>query len=43
VFLLSTSPLVAGAKDETGGGDKLQRQRRPAPVPTSGTAEGRSA
>ncbi len=31
VFLLSTSPLVAGAKDETGGGDKLQRQHRDRP------------
>ena len=28
VFLLSTSPLVAGAKDESGGGDKLVRQPR---------------
>jgi drug/metabolite transporter (DMT)-like permease len=28
VFLLSTSPLVAGAKDETAGGDKLERQNR---------------
>jgi drug/metabolite transporter (DMT)-like permease len=28
VFLLSTSPLVAGAKDESGGGDKLRRQQR---------------
>ncbi len=28
VFLLSTSPLVAGTKDESGAGDKLERQRR---------------
>jgi drug/metabolite transporter (DMT)-like permease len=28
VFLLSTSPLVAGAKDESGDGDKLERQSR---------------
>ena len=26
VILLSTSPLVAGAKDESGKGDKLVRQ-----------------
>jgi drug/metabolite transporter (DMT)-like permease len=31
VFLLSTSPLVAGAKDESGAGDKLERQGRRAP------------
>ena len=30
VMLLSTSPLVAGTKDESGGGDNLERQRRPA-------------
>jgi len=43
VILLSTSPLVAGAKDESGAGDKLVRQPRrgaaargptPAPGPT---------
>ena len=28
VFLLSTSPLVAGAKDESGAGDMLRRQQR---------------
>jgi len=28
VMLLSTSPLVAGAKDESGQGDKLERQSR---------------
>jgi len=28
IFLLSTSPLVAGAKDESGSGDKLERQQR---------------
>jgi drug/metabolite transporter (DMT)-like permease len=28
VFLLSTSPLVAGAKDESGAGDTLRRQQR---------------
>jgi drug/metabolite transporter (DMT)-like permease len=27
VFLLSTSPLVVGTKDESGDGDKLERQR----------------
>ena len=38
LFLLSTSPLVAGAKDESGAGDKLVRQprrRRSVPVPGS--------
>ncbi len=42
VFLLSTSPLVAGAKDESGGGDKLQRQVRPrrAPATSDGTDVG---
>jgi len=42
IFILSTSPLVAGAKDETGGGDKLQRQRPirsgPAIAPTDASA-----
>jgi drug/metabolite transporter (DMT)-like permease len=28
VIMLSMSPLVAGAKDESGAGDKLERQRR---------------
>ena len=28
VFLLSMSPLVAGAKDDSGRGDKLVRQSR---------------
>jgi drug/metabolite transporter (DMT)-like permease len=40
VFLLSTSPLVAGAKDESGGGDKLERQR--SPVGPTAAVDGRT-
>ena len=37
LLLLSTSPLVAGAKDESGAGDKLVRQpKRRHPVPGQG-------
>jgi len=32
IFLLSTSPLVAGAKDESGEGDRLERQQRRRPA-----------
>jgi len=32
VMVLCTSPLVAGAKDESGKGDKLVRQSRRLPV-----------
>jgi drug/metabolite transporter (DMT)-like permease len=44
VFLLSTSPLVAGAKDESGSGDKLERQppRRRAPAAPSAPGAGTS-
>ena len=34
VFVLSQSPLVAGAKDESGQGDRLSRQHRRRPDPT---------
>jgi len=41
VFLLSTSPLVAGARDESGAGDKLVRQRRRTPsAPDAGLGAG---
>ena len=33
VMVLCTSPLVAGAKDESGKGDKLVRQPRSRPIP----------
>jgi len=32
VMVLCTSPLVAGAKDESGEGDRLVRQSRRLPV-----------
>ncbi len=40
VFLLSMSPLVAGTKDESAAGDKLQRQRRGRPVAGPATSDG---
>jgi len=39
VFLLSTSPLVAGTKDESGSGDKLERRHRRVHPPTSDSPE----
>jgi hypothetical protein len=34
IMVLCTSPLVAGAKDDTGKGDKLVRQARATPEPS---------